>query len=261
VEPRQFAFVHTESDGFVTGFLPSQSEVSPDGSVLLEAVNPQLESENKAMLAERRALEARLRLAELEEPAAAQIIEEQISALQEKIERTEAELAALNVKAPFEGTWVAPEIERTQGVYLKRGETIGFVGSLDDLIVRATAGQDVAAMFFEQAQDTLEIKAKGRPDVAVAGRIEKIFPAGQDVLPSESLGYAAGGSTPTRSQTPQDRTAAERFFEIRIAPIDSDSGPLLTGQRVVARIRMQDKPLLAQWWQSARRLFQRRFHI
>ncbi len=260
-EPRQLAFIHTETDGFVTDFLPSQSEVSPDGSPLLEAVNPQLEAENEAMLAERRALEARRRLAELEEPAAAQIIEEQIGALLEKIERTEAELAALTVKAPFDGVWVAPQIERTEGVYLKRGETIGFVGSLHDLIVRATAGQDVAAMLFEQARETLEIKAKGCPDVAVVGRIEKIFPAGHNELPAESLGYAAGGAMPTRAQNPQDRTAAERFFEIRIAPMGSDPAPLLTGQRVVARIRMQDKPLLTQWWQSARRLFQRRFHI
>lgn len=261
VEPRQLAFVHTESDGFVTGFLPSQSAVSPDGLPLLEAVNPQLKAENQAMLAERRALEARRRLAELQEPAAAQIIEEQLGALQEKIERTQVELAALRVRAPFDGVWVAPQIERTEGIYLKRGETIGFVGSLNDLIVRATAGQDVAAMLFEQAKDALEIKAKGCPDIAIVGRIEKIFPAGQNELPAESLGYAAGGSMPTRARTPQDRTAAERFFEIRIAPVGSDPVPLLTGQRVVARIRMQDKPLLTQWWQSARRLFQRRFHI
>ena len=261
VEPSQFALIHTESDGFVTGFLPSQTVVSPHGSPLLEAANPELQAERDGMLAERRALEARLRLAELQEPAAAQIIQEQIGALQEKIQRVEAELSALHVKAPFAGVWVAPEIEQTEGVYLRRGETVGFVGTLDDLIIRATAGQDTAAMLFEQAEANVEIRVKGRPKTTLAGRIEKILPAGHDVLPSEALGYAAGGTMPTRSQNPQDRTAAERFFEIRIKPTSPDSATLLTGQRIVARVRMQDKPLLAQWWQSARRLFQRRFHI
>jgi len=261
VEPEQFALIHMENDGFVTDFLPSQTVVRPDGSSLLEAANPELQAEYDGTLAERRALEARLRLAELQEPAAAQIIQEQISALEEKIQRVETELAALEVKAPFEGVWVAPEIERTKGVYLRRGETIGFVGSLDDLIVRATAGQDVAAMLFEQAEGTLEIRVKGRPDVTLAGTIEKIFPAGHEVLPSEALGYAAGGAMPTRTGAPQDRTAAERFFEIRIKPTSANSATLWTGQRVVARVRMQDKPLMIQWWQSARRLFQRRFHI
>ncbi len=261
VEPRQFALIHTGSDGFVTGFLPSQTTVSPDGAPLLEAVNPELEAQKRGMLAESRALQARLRLAELEEPAAAQIIEEQISALQEKIHRVEAELAALQPKAPFEGVWVAPEIEQTEGVYLRRGETIGFVGSFDDLIIRATAGQDVAAMLFEQAQEMLEIRVKGRPDTTWEGKIEKILPAGHDVLPSEALGYTAGGTMATRSGASQDKTAAERFFEIRIKPTSPNATALLTGQRVVARVRMQDKPLLTQWWQSVRRLFQRRFHI
>ena len=261
VEPKQFALIHTESGGFVTAFLPSQTVVSPDGSPLLEVANPQLQAESKAMLAERRALEARLRLAELQEPAAAQIIQEQINALQEKIQRVEAQLAALHLKAPFEGVWVAPEIERTKGMYLPRGQTVGFVGSLDDLIVRATAGQNAAAMLIEQAAEKLEIRVKGRPDTTLSGRIDQIYPAGDDLLPSEALGYAAGGAMATRSQSPKDRTAAERFFEIRITPTSPNAATLLSGQRVVARIRMKDKPLLTQWWQSARRLFQRRFHI
>jgi putative peptide zinc metalloprotease protein len=261
VEPRQFAFVHAETDGFVTGFLPSQSVVSPDDQPLLEAINPELQAERDGLLAERRALEARLRLAEMQEPAGAQIVREQIGALAEKVQRVEAELAALHVKAPFKGTWVAPEIERAEGIYLRRGETIGFVGSLDDLIIRATAGQAVAAMLFEEAGQVVEMRVKGRPSVKLVGRIEKILPAGHDVLPSQALGYAAGGTMPTRSQGVQSGTAAERFFEIRIRPTSPNAAILLTGQRVVARVRMRDKPLAAQWWQSARRLFQRRFHI
>jgi hypothetical protein len=167
----------------------------------------------------------------------------------------------LHVKAPFEGTWVSREIEHGEGAYLRRGESVGFVGSLEDLIVRATAGQDVAAMLFEEAAEVVEMRVKGCPEVTLVGHIEKIFPAGQDVLPSEALGYAAGGAMPTRAHRARDATAAERFFEIRISPQNAGEGALLTGQRVVARIRMRDKPLAAQWWRLARRLFQRRFHI
>lgn len=261
VEPRNLAIIHTGCDGFVTGFLPSQTVVSPGSQPLLEAVNPKLQTENEAMLAERRVLEARLRLAELQEPAAAQIIEEQIDALQEKIDRVEAELAALKLKAPFDGVWVAPDIEKSQGLFLRRGETVGFVGSLDDLIIRATAGQNVAAMVMEEVQDELEIRVMRQPNTTWAGTIEKVFPAGHEELPSQALGYAAGGTMPTRSGAPQDKTAAERFFEIRITPTSSCAANLFVGQRVIARLRMQDKPLLQQWWQSARRLFQRRFHI
>ena len=258
VEPAQLALIHAESDGFVTGFLSSDSIVRPDGPPLVQAENPELEARRDTLLAEQRILQVRRRLAELEELAAAQIIVEQLDALDESIANVEEDLDALNLKPPFEGIWVAPEIEYTMGVYLKRGTTVGFVGSLDTLIIRATAGQNVAAMIFEQAEKEVEIRVKGLPDATFIGQIEQIFPAGHDVLPSEALGYAAGGSMATRSPTPEDRTTAEKFFEIRIKPLTEE---LLTGQRVVARLTMEPKPLMIQWWQSARRLFQRRFHI
>lgn len=261
VEPAQLALIHAESDGFVTGFLPSESIVSPDGQPLVQATNPELEAKKASLLAERRSLEARYRLAETREIAGAQIIAEQIDALNESLSRVQSQLDQLNLKPPFKGTWVAPEIDRIKGTYLRRGEKIGFVGSLDDLILRVTAGQNVAAMIPEQASKTVQFRVKGRPDKTLTGQIEKIFPAGSEELPSEALGYGAGGDVPTRSRAPQDRTAAERFFEIRIRPDASNASALLTRQRVVARLTMTPKPLLVQWWQSGRQLFQRRFHI
>ena len=259
VEPVALALIHAETDGFVTGFLPSGSAVSPQAEPLIEAVNPELEARSRSLRAERKALEVRRRMAQLEEVAAVQILTEQLAALDEQIERVESQLADLKLRAPLEGTWVAPEIEDTKGTYLQRGQRIGFVGKLDDLIVRATAGQDVAAMLFEQAQGDVEIRVKGYPQETFAGRIEKILPAGHDELPSEALGYAVGGSVATRPDQTQGQVAAERFFEIRIRP--QGDTPLLTGQRVVTRVRMEAKPLLVQWYQSARRLFQRRFRI
>jgi hypothetical protein len=95
----------------------------------------------------------------------------------------------------------------------------------------------------------------------LTGRIEKIFPAGLEVLPSEALGYAVGGNMPTVAQDPSGKKAAEQFFEIRIRPNPDSSVRLLSGQRVVVRIQLPSKPLAAQWWRSVRQLFQRRFHI
>ncbi len=64
--------------------------------------------------------------------------------------------------------------------------------------------------------------------------------------------------------SPDDQTgtkAAERFFEIHIAPdVDSDV-PLVSGQRVIVRFEEPHKPLLVQWWRSLLQLLQRRFNI
>ena len=337
VEPVRLAIVHAESDGFVVDFLPSESKVSfLDGPPLIRAVNPELEAEKKRAVAERSSLKVQRRIAEMQEIAAAQILDEQLEALSEKIARLEFELASLNLDPPLSGTWIAPDIEYSRGIYLKRGQSIGFVANLDDVIIRAIAGQNVPAMLvkqslfsvelefesdldnriiseelrqeFEENQISLsehvtvsverqgsawvitdnwneyfvrkeedrlnihieqkqalkqvEIRVKGQPKLLLTGEIEQIFQAGHELLPSEALGYAVGGSVPTVSQDPQGTKAAEMFFEIRIKPNADSSIRLLTGQRVIARIRMRrDKPLIKQWWLSARQLFQRRFHI
>jgi putative peptide zinc metalloprotease protein len=261
VEPVSLAIVHAKSDGFVVDFLPSESKVSLGGPPLIKAVNPELEAERKSSVAERRSLEVQRRIAEMQEIAAAQILDEQIEALNEKISRLEYELASLNREPPLSGTWVAPDIEHIKGIYLSRGQSIGFVANLDDVMIRATAGQRVAAMLIEQALKQVEIRVKGQPKLLLTGEIEQIFPAGQEFLPSEALGYAVGGSVPTVSQDDQGTKAAEMFFEIRIKPSADSSIRLLTGQRVVARIQMKSKPLAVQWWLSVRQLFQRRFHI
>jgi len=261
IEPVDLAIVHAETDGFVTDFLPTDQTVTPGEKALIEAVNPELEAEEKGLIAELRSLEVKQRIAQMQEIAAAQILAEQIEALQEKIARVEFELSSLFVQPPLSGSWVSPDIEKTKGTYLRRGQQIGLVASLDDVLIRATAGQELAALLVEQAYEQLEIRVKGRPEVMLTGRIEKIFPAGQEVLPSEALGYAVGGNMPTLSQDPRGITAAEQFFEIRIRPIPDSSVRLLSGQRVVVRIQMPSKPLAAQWWRSLRQLFQRRFHI
>jgi hypothetical protein len=253
--------MHAESDGFVTGFLPSQTAVTAAGPALVEAVNPALEAEHRSLVAQRRALEVKRSQAVLKEVAAAQILDEQLAALGEKIARTEQQLAKLHLLAPAAGTWVAPEIEFAKGKFVRRGESLGTVAALDDLRVRATAGQNVAALLIEQAAQQVEIRAVGRPDPTMAGTIEKIFPAGQEQLPSQSLGYAVGGPMPVDVHDPSGTKTAEKFFEIRIRPQVEDPNQWLTGQRVVVRVRLQPKPLAAQVYHYGRQLFQRRFHI
>jgi putative peptide zinc metalloprotease protein len=261
VEPVDMAIVHAESDGFIVDFLATGQSVSPETDPLIKSINYKFQAEKKALQAELITLEAKQRIAITQEIAAAQVLAEQIDALNEKIARVDNEILSLQLQSPLSGTWVSPEIDKAKGMYLNRGEQIGFVANLDNVLIRATAGQALAAVLVEQAHKHLEIRVKGRPDVKLSGQIEKIFPAGQEVLPSEALGYAVGGAMPTQSQDPYGRKAAEKFFEIRITPDSDASVRLLTGQRVVVRIQLRSKPLMYQWWLSLRQLFQRRFHI
>ena len=261
VEPVDLAVIHAAGDGYVESTLPSGQMVTADGTVLVTMTNRELEGQHRRLKAQRLELEARRRLAMTQEPAAVQIVAEQLSAVDEQLRRIEEQRAALVIRSPLASTWIAPEIDRFQGAYLHRGDRLGLVASLDRVIVRATAGQDVAARLIDQAEMEVEIRLKGRPDLELGGQVLRILPAGQQQLPSASLGYAAGGSMAVSAEDPKGLQAAERFFEVHVAPEETPAVRLLAGQRVMVRLRMPSRPLAVQGWHTLLQLVQKRFHI
>jgi putative peptide zinc metalloprotease protein len=261
VEPVKLALVYAASDGFVESYVASGTAVEPDGAPLVVAGNEELSSLRKGLAAERRGVSIRQRLAEAEDVAQAQILGEKVAAIDDQIKRIDEEIESLVLRAPIAGTWLAPEIDRIQGAYVNRGDQLGMVAGLDRMIIRAVAPQQVAARLVDQAMKRVEIRVKGRPDIVFTGSIIQIVPAGQEHLPSAALGYACGGQVAVDPEDHHGTKAAERFFEIRIVPNDNNAVPLFSGQRVVVRFEMAQKPLMDQCWRKILQLFQRRFYI
>ena len=258
VEPRRLTFVHAQTDGFLEGFLPSGTHVTPGESILLRTSNRDLTARKERLDAERRRLEARRRLAQTRDIAASQLLADQIKALDKQIDRVNEEIALLQVRPRFAGLWVAPGLDQQRGRYLRRGDKVGLVVGLDDMIIRATAGQQLARLI-DEAEAAVDVRVKGRPETAFDGEVESIIPAGQQHLPSAALGYLAGGSMEVSTEDRQGVKTAERFFEIRVRP--DPQAKILSGQRVVVRFHMPAKPLAVQWWRSILQVLQRRFHI
>jgi putative peptide zinc metalloprotease protein len=250
-----------ETDGFVSEVLDSGTLIHPQGPPLVKAVNPDLETEQAGLTAQMRELQIRRQDAQTREAALTQILDEEIGAVSEQFARNKQRLQGLQPDAPVSGIWVAPDIDQAIGRYLKRGESIGMVASLDDLRVRAVAGQSVAARLIKEGHQTVDMRVKGRPDITQTGRIEIILPAGQEELPSAALGYAAGGATQVDQEDPSGRQATEPFFEIRVKPVTQPASRIRPGQRVVLRFETLPKPLLVQGWRELLQIFQQRFNI
>lgn len=259
VEPREMKIIHAGADGFLTDHLPSGQPATPDGRPLARTVNPELDAQQKGLEAERRRLVARRNLAQTEEPAAAQIIDEQIQALDDQILRVVEQLSLLTIRAPVAGTWYAPDIDLRGGAYLRRGDRIGLVGTLDDMIVRAVAGQEVAGLLIREAAPDVEMRINKRPDLALAGRIKQFLPAGSERLPSPALSYQAGGHTAVAADDRSGTKTIERIFEIQLAPDRASATPLFAGQRVVIRFETAPKPVVARVWRWILQMVQRRF--
>ena len=109
--------------------------------------------------------------------------------------------------------------------------------------------------------DRVEIRVKGRGDLRTGGTIVKKLEGGTRNLPSQALGYAAGGSIRTVADDRDGLTAAERFFGFRIKPDADSSVRLRSGQLVVIRAATEPKPLAVQWFRSLLQLLQQRFQV
>jgi putative peptide zinc metalloprotease protein len=229
------------------------------------ARNPELEAEREFLQAERELTVIRRNQADIEEVALAQSLTERLGALDEQLGRIHERLEALRLHAPIEGMWNAPEVDRLQGAYLRRGEQVGMVADIDDLIIRTIADQRLGPRIEPEigAEGVVEIRVKGRPDLALTGTIAKVLPAGYERLPSAALGYLAGGSTRVALDDETGTSTVEPFFEVQIelAGSGADQVDLWSGQRVEVRFEMPARPLVAQWWRALRQLIQRRFQI
>jgi len=261
LEPAEMVVIHTKADGFVRNFLSSGTEADPNGLPLIEAWNPELEAQRDRLLAEMRRLQIQRQSARTRDAAEVQIMDEKITALKEQVKRTQQDLQALALKAPITGTWVAPDIDRIRGEYMRRGRRLGIVANLNDMTIRAIAGQKAAARLIKEVQPVVSIRVKGRPDIELSGRIKTIMPAGHEQLPSAALGYAAGGVTQTDQKDIGGRRTVEPFFEILVIPSLPKEAVIRPGQIVVLQFETTPKPLIAQGWRTLLQLFQKRFHI
>jgi len=276
VRPVRMTVIHSGADGFLVSCLPSGQAVTagPDGPVLAQLDNEPLRRHQERNEAELREFTARLHYAMVDEAVAVQIRQRQVDAVREKIRRADEQLADLAVRSPQAGQWISADIDLKKGSYIKRGDKLGLVATMDDLEIQAEAVQNVAGVLQTSALPDVRMRIIGRPDQEFSGRIKEFLPAGQEHTPPQ-LGAPVGGQIAIMTDDRSGTKAAERIFEIQVTPepeslirtrtVDGqsvdDSIRLMPEQRVLIRFDTPSKPLMEQGWRWLLQLLQKRFHI
>lgn len=261
VEPVNMAVVHMPVDGFVDGIAPSGSIVTKTGEPVVIASNRALVADRQEMAAAIDGLRTRLAQSRSSDPAARLAYAAQMKALRAGMTRIDEQIARLDVAAPVDGVWVVDDSKQRNGVFLKQGERIGLVADTGKLIVRVAADQSLGPRIKRElgVGKRVEMRVPGVPDRTITGTITALPKAGTSDLPSEALGYIAGGSLQVRKNEQGRTEAAEPFFEVHVTP--DEPGELMIGQRLVVRFTMPSRPLMVQWYRSISELMQRRFKI
>ena len=266
-EPLSVAYVHAGADGFVNSALPDSTRVQgPDaygngGAVLLSARNRQLAQDANDLTAEMEITAARRRIAQLESAkdphdlALVQVLDTAMTSLETQQRLLAKELASLKVCAPITGQWVSVQADHLNGVYLKKGQKVGKVVTLDQVVVIAPCPHRLAGMLLAEGKPEVEIRLVGDPSKVIRGswEIRQAGASDEDAPP-----ILASSLNPDAAAKPGPEGDA---FELRVTPQAPATSRIMPGQSVVVQIELPSRPILAQWWRSVRQMAQQRFRI
>jgi putative peptide zinc metalloprotease protein len=239
---------------------------APAGS-RVEAGQPLLASDDPALAAQLRLLEARVdeleatyRIQFVDDRAAADIAREQLALERDALRRARERARGLGVAAANSGVFTVVQPADMAGRYFHQGDVMGYVlGGLKP-VVRVVVEQ---ALVDAVGLTTRHIELRLANDIGrvLSGHMVRQVPAGGDEAPSAALVSPGGGRIAADPRDPQGKRTLERIFQIDVAldqPLDHAG---IYGQRVFVRFDLRPEPLAVQWYRSLRRLFLNHFSV
>ncbi len=256
-QPEKRLVLRARTPGFVQQVPARDGQMLQAGQVILQCINPDLQSQLSQMRANLREAEALWNQTLVTDPAQHQINRLRIDALREELAKLEAKTAELTIRAPFAGQLVAPQIEQMEGRYLSAGQEIATVAAMDRLVVRATLDQreaELGASFARRAlslkpdqtdKDT-QVRLAGQLGTVLYGQGSPWLVTPQDELPSAAIGSVGGGEVPVDPRDAKGIRPLVEQFEVWVQ-LPNTPGEYLPGQRAYVRFTLDKKPLFWQW--------------
>lgn len=261
LEARRWSEARTLASGQVEQILEVSGARVQTGQPLIRLRNDELNSAIQASRSSVAEIEARLAQAAFLQTADVKPLRSRLQSVQQRLERLERDQKALLLTAPHPGVWVAPNLKEWKGRWLARGTICGLLVDDEGFDFVATVGQNDADRLFSKKTPQAEVRLGGQAEFNLPSGMLRIVPAERQRLPSQALGWAAGGEVPVAPDDPSGLKAVEPFFEVR-APVDAVAGAvLLHGRSGKIRFELDPQPLLPRAMRWLRQLLQRRYQI
>jgi putative peptide zinc metalloprotease protein len=248
-----------ETPGYLVRILAQTTQTVKAGQPLLEFSNPEVDLELASARAAVTELDARIRLAMRERTADVKPLTMRMDALTQRVQKLEADKAALIVKARHDGIWISPEIQDQVGRWLARGARLGLLVNPAQFEFAATVKQEDGDALFGRNISGAEIRLLGEAGRVVPITKWRIIPGEQQTLPSAALGWISGGEVPVNPDDPQK--AAEPFFEVHADIGQTVPATILHGRSGKIRFDLEPEPLLPRWLRRLQQLLQKRYQL
>ncbi len=227
------------------------SRVEP-GEPLFETEDPFLPVNVKLIESQLRELSVRYDAQRRVDRVRAQIIKEEMAAIQANLADARDRLGRLIVRSEVAGKFIVPNADDLPGRFIKQGETLGYITDSSPITARVVLKQGEYALVRER---TLEVEARfsDRIDEPLEATIKREVPAANYLLPSKVLGRIGGGRIPVDPLDSRGTKALEKIFQIDVEIHERKEVPHI-GKRVYLRFNHGNEPVAQQLYRALSRL-------
>lgn len=265
VESRQLTRVASASAGRLVAIAAPHGSRVAAGQLLVQLANPELLLEiqaAQAALAEAEALQGMALERAVGEVA---VHQQRVAAARERLGQLREREAALTVRAPHAGTWVAEGLHERLNNWVGRGQALGELVNPAGLRFSAVVSQEQADALFGRPLQGAELRLRGQAGAVIQPARLLLVPYQSERLVSPALGWQGGGSVAVRPDDAQGTKAMDPYFELQAFFGDAGEGAgqalALQGMTGWLRVPLPARPLAAQGWQAVQQLLQKRYRL
>ena len=246
------SMVRASADGFVARVLAQPGAVVARGEPLVEMSDPVLAARVRSFEAQALELESRYQAARSEQKVRAQILLDQLRAVEAELRRARERARDLVLRSPADGVFALSAAEDLPGRFLKQGEPIGHVVADARLTARVVVSQQSVDLVRARTEQ-VSVKLAERIEETIPARVLREVPRASDRLPSAALTQAGGGEAALDPRAGAEPKTMQTYFEFEVElPPDR---PFLLGGRAYVRFDHGTEGLAAQLWRWMRQLF------
>lgn len=260
----------TRSGGYLVSAKTESGVLVKRGETLAQFTNTDLI--HQLHLVEQQIIEVdwRLRQSLDSEQASLLALEKQKTALIEQEQELKIRIAGLNITAPFDGVWMPRNLKTKLGSVFNQSDELGSLYDLTSLRFSAVVSQEQASnLFNEYFVPNGALRLVGQTMHTFEVNDLRLNPYRQTILPSNSLGWAAGGPVMAQRDENGNMVTQEPFFEVvvnlpteDISNLKPDYRPeIFEGMMGWILIDLTWQPIYWQVRQAMLQILQRRYQI
>lgn len=251
------ARVKVESSGEVVEVLVANGERVEAGQVLVRLHNLELTANLAVQQALLREYEARYQQAWAADRAQAQLLIQDIGAINAERELLQTRVNNLQVRSPSHGVVRIIRQHHLPGSFFKQGDELAIIERPDSVRVRAALLQAEIGLV-RQATSAVTVRLTSDPGQSIRAEILQDTPIATVDLPSPILGAQGGGRIAVDARHANGTRVTEQVFLLDVL-LHNVQQTGHYGERTYVKFSHPARPLMVQWYNALQRVFIRHF--